>query len=402
MTRSANHPWLCRYAVGTAAAALLLISAGGLVTSHEAGMAVPDWPTTYGDHLFFFPASKWVGGIFYEHTHRLLAAGVGVLTAILAGWIWGRETTGWPRRVGLTAIVATLGLMGVRTQGMFIALALVAVGVIIYSVVRLAREERPLRWLAAIAFSAVLIQGVLGGLRVTEMKDEIGIFHGAFAQLFFTLLCAMALFTSRWWADAGREKIAVYERNSLRYAYLLTSGMILLQLILGATMRHQHAGLAIPDFPLAYGKLWPDMDAGSVAHYNQLRLEMNALNPITPFQIALQMAHRLGAAAILVGVLWAAWLTQRRLGWRAGLTKLAFGWLALIVAQAALGAATIWSKKSPDVATAHVMVGTLSLATGALLFLMATRRLSNAIMPDTALKPARPTADAGEPLNLPA
>ena len=81
--------------------------------------------------------------------------------------------------------------------------------------------------------------------------------------------------------------------------YLLTTLLILAQLTLGATMRHQHAGLAIPDFPLAYGRLWPAMDADSVARYNQQRMEVVAANPITAFQIDLQMVHRLVAMAIL-------------------------------------------------------------------------------------------------------
>ena len=79
-------------------------------------------------------------------------------------------------------------------------------------------------------------------------------------------------------------------------------------------MRHQHAGLAIPDFPLAYGKLWPAMDAGSVAHYNQQRMEIVAVNPITAFQIGLQMIHRLLALAILGAVAFAAWSARRALG----------------------------------------------------------------------------------------
>ncbi len=132
-------------------------------------------------------------------------------------------------------------------------------------------------------------------------------------------------------------------------------------------MRHQHAGLAIPDFPLAYGKLWPATDAASIARYNQHRLEIVAANPITAFQIALQMAHRLVALLILggVAVLRAvgpkqAWLRAARCDHSRAV------WLGLILVQVGLGAATIWSDKAADIATAHVLVGALSLATGAL------------------------------------
>jgi cytochrome c oxidase assembly protein subunit 15 len=111
-------------------------------------------------------------------------------------------------------------------------------------------------------------------------------------------------------------------------------------------MRHQHAGLAIPDFPLAYGKLWPAMDAGSVAHYNAQRIEVVAANPITGFQIALQMIHRLLAVAILGAVAYAAWFTWRALGGKNYLSRMALAWLGLILGQVLLGAATIWSVRS--------------------------------------------------------
>jgi cytochrome c oxidase assembly protein subunit 15 len=228
-----------------------------------------------------------------------------------------------------------------------------------------------MRWLGTAALLAVILQGILGGLRVTELKDEIGIFHAALAQLFFVLVSAIALFSSRWWTEA--EKLPVYARGGLRYLYLLATAMILVQLILGAVMRHQHAGLAIADFPLAYGKVWPAMDAGAIARYNQLRTEATAFNPITAFQVGLQMTHRLVALAILGAVFWAAWLTQKRSGWSTWATQLSASWLVLVLCQAALGAATIWTNKSADIATAHVAVGALSLVTGSILTLAVYR-----------------------------
>src|SRR6266540_1179473 len=201
MTRTTDNPWLARFAVLTALTTLVLVCLGGLVTSHEAGMAVPDWPNTFGYNLFFFPISRWVGGIFYEHTHRLVASGVGLLTPILAAWLWLKESRRW------------------------------------------------LRWAGVIAFLAVVLQGVLGGLRVVLFKDEIGIFHAALGQLFFVLTSSIALFTSRWWLHAPSTKSAQADRGGLRPLFLCTTILVFGQLILGAIMRHQHAGLAIPDFP---------------------------------------------------------------------------------------------------------------------------------------------------------
>ena len=140
-----------------------------------------------------------------------------------------------------------------------------------------------------------------------------------------------------------------------------------------AAMRHQHAGLAIPDFPLAYGKLWPATDPESVARYNAQRLEVLAANPITAGQIVLQMVHRLLALAILGAVALAAWSARRALGSQNLLSRLSLVWLGLIVAQVFLGAATIWSNKAADLATAHVLIGALCLATGALLTLVVSR-----------------------------
>src|SRR5256885_380671 len=99
MTRAIDNSWLHRFAVATAFATLLLICVGGVVTSNEAGMAVPDWPTSYGYNMFFFPFAQWwrVGGIFYEHSHRLIASAVGFLTVILTVWLWLNEARRWLR-----------------------------------------------------------------------------------------------------------------------------------------------------------------------------------------------------------------------------------------------------------------------------------------------------------------
>src|SRR2546421_3540793 len=107
--------WLNRFAWLTCIATLLLICSGGMVTSKGVGLAVPDWPTTFGYNMFLFPISRWVGGVMFEHTHRLIASIVGFLTIILAIWLW--------------------------------------------------REGPPARNLGVLALGAVILQGVLGGLR---------------------------------------------------------------------------------------------------------------------------------------------------------------------------------------------------------------------------------------------
>jgi cytochrome c oxidase assembly protein subunit 15 len=341
-------------------------------------MSVPDWPNTYGYNMFAFPVSQWVGGIFYEHTHRLMASLLGLLTSVLAVWLWVRETQGRVRWQGVGVIVLVLGLMGVRRMPVYVALAALAPVAVGVSAWRIRRDRGALRWWGVIAFALVILQGVLGGLRVVLYKDQIGIFHAALAQIFFVLMCGLAWRVKR---AEGRREGDQLSQVPQRFASLTVAvtGLIFLQLVLGATMRHQHAGLAIPDFPLAYGKLWPAMDPTSVALYNQHRLETTALNPITATQIGLQLAHRGLALAILIGVGTCAWMARRRLGARHRLRTLSLLWLGLILTQALLGAATIWTDKAADVATAHVLVGALSLALGSLLSLAANRSASSSL-----------------------
>jgi cytochrome c oxidase assembly protein subunit 15 len=349
--------WL---AFAAAVSTVGLIALGGLLTSKGAGMSVPDWPTTYGYNMFFFPIEQWTGGILYEHTHRLVASVVGLLTAIFAGWIWIRENQGMARWVGLGAVVATLGLMGVRTQTMFLVLAGLAAVTAIYSAGQLRNDSRPVRWWAAIAFCVVLIQGVLGGVRVTAMKDEIGIFHGTLAQLFLVLVSAIAFSMTALW-DRVRAQGRGSAWANFRAPLTVLAVLVLMQLMLGATMRHEHAGLAIPDFPLAHGKLWPATDPASIERYNQQRLDVIEFNAITASHIYVHMAHRLGAVVLLCG---AIWLALRTRGTVVG--KFALGWLALVLCQATLGAFTVLTNKAADIATLHQFFGAMTLVSVAL------------------------------------
>ncbi len=379
-----HHRWLNRFAVFTAVATLGLIWMGGLVTSHGVGMAVPDWPTTYGYNMFFFPISQWVGGIFYEHAHRLLAAFIGLLTSILAGWLWFRETRGRRRWFGLAAILFLVMMLGHRGSGRsdggldgvpmhFRVLAVIMPVLLGVGLWKTLRTGGSLRWLGLTAFFAVIFQGILGGFRVANMQDAIGIFHATLAQLFFALVGVIAVLTSHWWSQADFSAWKRGGIGAVRWGFTLVAALILVQLVTAATMRHQHAGLAISDFPLAHGKVWPDTDEISVARYNQQRGEVRALNSITSGQVHLQMAHRILALIIVLGVAWMAGATLKRAGTSSAPGRLALFWLGLLFIQVALGAATIWTNKAADIATAHVAVGALCFVTGVWLTLLSWR-----------------------------
>ena len=371
---------LHRCALLVALATFILLIAGGLVTSHGVGMAVPDWPNSYGYNMFFFPVSQWVGGIFYEHSHRLIASAVGLLMSVLTLWLYGWKSRPVSRWAG-AFLLAGGGLIILaspthRPDG--IVLVVLSLALLLMSFVWPRSEPAP-RWLRRLglaAFIAVVLQGMLGGLRVVLLKDEIGILHAALAQFFFVLVCLLALFTSPWWWRVtsrceGAARVGI--DPVVRFWFVAGTSLIFAQLILGATMRHQHAGLAIPDFPLAYGKLWPAMDPESVTSYNRQRIELTAANPITAFQIGLHMAHRSLGFAIFACVSATALLARRRLGSQNGLSRLALLWSGLLALQIGLGAATIWSNKAADVATAHMMVGAASLALGAIACVISAR-----------------------------
>jgi heme a synthase len=198
---------LHRFSKVVVASTILLLLAGSLVTSTGSGLSVPDWPTTYGWNMFTFPPSKWVGGIFYEHGHRLIASTVGFLTILLAVWLWIADPRRW------------------------------------------------MKWLGVSALGAVILQGALGGLTVLFfLPTTISSAHAGLAEIFFCMTVAIALFTSRSWLDEGH---AVNDAT-LRRVATATTTVIYAQILVGAVMRHSDAGLAIPDFPWMFGHLIPD------------------------------------------------------------------------------------------------------------------------------------------------
>jgi cytochrome c oxidase assembly protein subunit 15 len=310
-------PWLHGYAVFVAGSILVLICSGGLVTSKGAGLAVPDWPNTYGYNVFAFPISRWVGEVLYEHVHRLIASGVGMLTLGLTVWLCVAERRRWLRTLGIAASIA------------------------------------------------VIVQAVLGGLRVVELNAALGLFHACLAQAFLALVAFIALATSRWWGRLTRSVVPVANLPALKTllrAFATIVVLIYVQLGIGATMRHAHAGLSIPDFPTAYGQAWPHVDAARLAQINRERDEVLHLPPTTIVQIQMQWGHRLWAGLILIAVLAAAILTINQSAiLPVALVRWAFFGPVLIVVQMALGIATIWTNKAADVATAHVAVGAISL-----------------------------------------
>jgi cytochrome c oxidase assembly protein subunit 15 len=434
------------FVVLTAVATLGLIGLGGLVTSHQAGMAVPDWPTTYGYNMFYFPFSQWVGGVFYEHTHRLYAAFIGLLTSILAGWMWWRGTEGKTRWKGMLTILVLVMALGHRgsskvTQGAagetaansvsvasasidqkgagsatetvqtepvtggaavipfhFKVLAFVMPVLLVFGVVKCLQHQAALHWLALTAFFAVIFQGLLGGLRVALYKDEVGIFHATLAQLFLLLLSTIALLTSRWWTE-GRSRGQLPARK-----LLLASGIIcvavVVQLILGASMRHQHAGLAVPDFPLAHGQIWPKTDEVSLAEYNihATRRDYRDFKPITALHVQLHMAHRAGALIIWLGIIGVAGAYVRSLGWKSPFAKAAVVWSLLVTTQAVLGAVTVWSNKAADIATLHVVLGAVTLIFGSFITLCGFRCRTVSGNVAASVK-AKPRAHPAEPVS---
>ena len=291
-----------------------------MVTSKGVGLAVPDWPTTFGYNMFLFPVSKWIGGVLFEHTHRLIASTVGFLTIILAIWLWRTEDR---------PAVKTLGL---------------------------------------IAVAGVILQGILGGLRVTMLKDQIGIFHACLAQAFLGLIVLIAITTTNFWRSLGVNLTGLTGQVSqpllrIKMMAIATTIAIYVQLALGATMRHQHKDLAILDFPTANGAWIPDTSAAALEKINAWR-DARALSDVDAFQIWLQMAHRFLAALIGIAVIAFCVRVWKDAHAIAALRRLSILWVLLFLLQFTLGAWTIWSDKAADVATSHVAVGAIMLSFG--------------------------------------
>ena len=292
--QSGWRPWPHRLAVVTTAATFLLILVGGVVTNTGTGMAVPDWPTTFGYNMFLYPWSKMVGGVLYEHTHRLLGSFVGSLTLTLAVLLWAVEPRGLVRGLGIAAL------------------------------------------------AAVVIQGVLGGLRVVLAAAGLAIVHGAFAHAFFALVAAIAVFTSRGWRAAAPVVRSAGGVRVGRLALWTTAGLYA-QIVLGTLVTHRGArvdahllgaavisvAVIVLGFRVMPGRAdWPELAgptealralwllqlllaAGAyVARFHAVEFPLGAA-----LSLAFPVSHRLTGSAMLIASLVLTLRAYRRAGW---------------------------------------------------------------------------------------
>lgn len=300
------------FAVLTACATFLLIIAGGMVTSTGSGLAVPDWPLSYGQLM-----PPMVGGIFYEHGHRMVASFVGLLMVILTIIVWRKEQRRWVRMIALAGL------------------------------------------------TAVIVQGMLGGLTVLFLlPTAISVSHATLAQTFFCITVSLAFFTSKWWMLYEQEG----KRPSVGQAAIFLAAFlaVYMQLIFGALMRHTGSGLAVPDFPLAYGQLFPSLNEEAMATYNQFlinnHVRLAAEGPITEGQILIHMLHRMWAVVVSALVILASIRLYRSSFHSSRLKILSVLLVATLVLQVALGAIVVLLRKHPELTTAHVANGALMLA----------------------------------------
>ena len=190
-----------RFAVFTTVCTFLLLIAGALVTSNDAGLSVPDWPLSYGSLT-----PPMVGGIFYEHGHRMIASFVGLLSIVLAAWLWRVDSAGPAGRPS--------------------------------------DKRRRLRWLGVAALAAIVAQGLLGGLTVLFfLPPAVSSAHATLAQIFFATVASIALFTSAWWEREPASGLRDSGTPSIHSLALATVAAVFAQLVLGAAFRHKAFGI---------------------------------------------------------------------------------------------------------------------------------------------------------------
>ena len=299
---SAYKPGAARLAGAGVAWAFVLICLGAFTTSIGAGMIFPDWPLSNGS---LNPAG-WLTNIneFAEHSHRLTAGVMSLLTIALGVWLWRSESRAWLRR------------------------------------------------LAWFAVGLVLAQAVVGGLRVlldhlqvamvdTSMGRLFAMLHACLAQTFLCVLVAITLASSRAWVE-GKSR-AAFTAGTRRLG-VAACALLFVQLAIAAVMRHSFAGLAIPTFP------WSGPDHG-------------LLPPVWNFRVGLNFAHRVMAVLITVALVALAGKIYAERAATAAVCGAASGLMALLSLQIFLGASVIWSQRAPLFTTAHVIVGAATLAT---------------------------------------
>lgn len=299
---------------------VLLIFVGGLVTSTQSGLSVPDWPNSYGYNMFTFPPSMWVGGIFYEHTHRLIASTIGLLTLIYLFLIYKFEKRSWVKKLTL------------------------------------------------ISFFAVCLQGLLGGLTVLFLlPDLISTFHATLAQTFFCLIVTGKIVQSKWWFEVEKlpnKNLELIKKLSKFGVVVFIS--IYIQLIFGAWMRHTESGLAVPDWPLSYGQVVPTLSQHEIENYNSTLQKLNIRNfadgQIKIEQIIYHMLHRSWAyfvAAVIVLLFLSIRKSKTIL--QNKIYKLSSILVGFVFVQFTLGVFTVLTQKSILITTSHVAVGAIIL-----------------------------------------
>jgi len=301
-----------RFAIFLLGATFLLIFLGALVKSNEAGLSVPDWPASYGHNMFLFPYSQWVGAIFYEHSHRLVASAVGLLTVILAVWS------------------------------------------------KLVEKNRTIKLLCYGAVAMVILQGIFGGLTVLlQLPDIVSVCHGVLAQTFLLLLVLITFRLTHVEATAYPKR-----RTTLLGIIVITS--IYVQLILGAFMRHAEAGLAIPDFPTMGGSYLPWISINMLETVNALRSSLN-LPPVTSLQVFLHLLHRVWSVVVSSIVIFFSLRSVALAHGKFPIEKLFkysnSGFLLILISlQFTLGVITILTVRNTWIATFHVFFGAVLLA----------------------------------------
>ena len=244
-------PGLSRFAKATAAATFLLLMAGASVTSTGSGLAVPDWPLSYGK---LFP--RMTGGVLFEHGHRMIAGVVAVAMLVLCVWAWRAEPRPWARRI------------------------------------------------AYVAFALVVFQAVLGGLTVLLLlPPAISVAHAGTAMLVFALVVSFAVVTSRAWVAAPPGVSPKASRLAPWTA--LAAGLVYAQILIGAVMRHMGAGLACPDFPLCQGRLVPPLTSFFLAIHFFHRLG-GVVVTLAVWSLAVAAARLRGEAPRVAGLTRAA------------------------------------------------------------------------------------------------
>ena len=302
---SSSQSWLRRLSKLTAFSTLFLIFAGALVKSHEVGLSVPDWPTTYGKQMFAYPISDMVGGIFYEHGHRMIATIVGFFTMVQAIWLGFSHEQNWLKKVGYFAL------------------------------------------------GTVIIQGLFGGITVLYfLPPPVSIIHGILAQTFFmtTIVIAYGLSIER----SKREDIIW--PTKLKQGAIIIVGFVYVQLILGALMRHTASGLAIPDFPLMGGMWIPTFSSNLLNNINVVLFEMDR-DLVTMGQVVIHFIHRLGAV-IVTGTIAYYLYRYNSIIQKDKLVRNTFWWIGgIVITQFTLGVVTVLTERSPYIASYHVVTG---------------------------------------------